>query len=57
MTTLAVDDSPAYRRLLESAVTGLGHDCVAGEDGSRGLEAVREPRRREADSLPLGRRA
>jgi len=34
MKVLAVDDSPAYRRLLASAVTGLGHDCVAVEDGS-----------------------
>jgi two-component system cell cycle response regulator len=34
MRVLAVDDSPAYRRLLASAVTALGHDCVAVEDGS-----------------------
>jgi diguanylate cyclase (GGDEF)-like protein len=32
---LAVDDSAAYRRLLESSVSALGHDCVAVEDGAQ----------------------
>jgi len=35
---LAVDDSAAYRRLLEKAVSGLGHDCIAAEDGIRAWE-------------------
>jgi diguanylate cyclase (GGDEF)-like protein len=30
---LAVDDSPAYRRLLESSVLAFGHDCVVAADG------------------------
>ncbi len=38
MKVLAVDDSAAYRRLLEQAVTGLGHDCIAVEDGIRAWE-------------------
>jgi diguanylate cyclase (GGDEF)-like protein len=32
---LAVDDSAAYRRLLESSVRALGHECVVVEDGVR----------------------
>jgi two-component system chemotaxis response regulator CheY len=33
MKVLAVDDSAAYRRLLESSVRALGHECTAAEDG------------------------
>ncbi|HWW66423.1 MAG TPA: diguanylate cyclase [Solirubrobacterales bacterium] len=38
MKVLAVDDSAAYRRLLEKAVTSLGHDCIVAEDGIRAWE-------------------
>jgi two-component system cell cycle response regulator len=33
MRVLAVDDSAAYRRLLESSVRALGHQCTAAENG------------------------
>jgi two-component system cell cycle response regulator len=33
MKVLAVDDSAAYRRAVERAVTALGHDCVVAENG------------------------
>jgi diguanylate cyclase (GGDEF)-like protein len=35
---LAVDDSAAYRRQLEAAVTNLGHDCLVAEDGLKAWE-------------------
>jgi two-component system cell cycle response regulator len=35
---LAVDDSEAYRRILDKAVRDLGHDCIAVEDGIRAWE-------------------
>jgi diguanylate cyclase (GGDEF)-like protein len=39
---LAVDDSAAYRRLLEKSVTSLGHDCVAVEDGTRAWQVFQD---------------
>jgi len=36
---LIVDDSPAYRRLLEAEVTGLGHECIIADDGTSAWEA------------------
>lgn len=38
MKVLAVDDSEAYRRILDRAVKGLGHECIAVEDGIRAWE-------------------
>jgi diguanylate cyclase (GGDEF)-like protein len=38
MKVLAVDDSAAYRRLLERALTDLGHDCLVVEDGVQAWE-------------------
>lgn len=38
MKVLAVDDSEAYRRILDKAVRELGHDCIAVEDGIRAWE-------------------
>lgn len=38
MKILVVDDSAAYRRLLEVAVTRLGHECVVAEDGLQAWE-------------------
>ena len=38
MKVLAVDDSEAYRRTLEQAISGLGHDCLVAEDGIRAWE-------------------
>lgn len=38
MKVLAVDDSKAYRRILDKAVRDLGHDCIAVEDGIRAWE-------------------
>jgi diguanylate cyclase (GGDEF)-like protein len=35
---LVVDDSAAYRRLLEAAVSGLGHECLVAEDGLHAWE-------------------
>jgi diguanylate cyclase (GGDEF)-like protein len=35
---LAVDDSEAYRRILDKAVSDLGHECIAVEDGIRAWE-------------------
>lgn len=35
MKVLAVDDSAAYRRLLKSAVSALGHECIVAEDGTQ----------------------
>lgn len=35
---LAVADSPTDRRLLDEAMTGLGHDCIAVEEGLRAWE-------------------
>ena len=42
MKVLAVDDSAAYRRLLETAVSDLGHDCVAVENGIRAWELFQD---------------
>jgi two-component system cell cycle response regulator len=39
MKVLVVDDSAAYRRLLERAVSALGHRCVVAEDGLQAWEA------------------
>jgi diguanylate cyclase (GGDEF)-like protein len=39
MKILVVDDSAAYRRMLEVAVAALGHDCVVAEDGAQAWEA------------------
>jgi two-component system chemotaxis response regulator CheY len=33
MRVLAVDDSGAYRRLLQRSVSALGHECIVVEDG------------------------
>jgi two-component system chemotaxis response regulator CheY len=38
MKVLAVDDSAAYRRQLQAAVTNLGHDCLVAEDGLKAWE-------------------
>jgi two-component system, cell cycle response regulator len=38
MKVLAIDDSPAYRRVLGSALFALGHDCLVAEDGLSGWE-------------------
>jgi len=38
MKVLAVDDSAAYRRLLERSVTSLGHECITVEDGIQAWE-------------------
>jgi len=38
MKVLAVDDSTAYRRLLERSVANLGHECVAATDGIQAWE-------------------
>jgi diguanylate cyclase (GGDEF)-like protein len=38
MKVLAVDDSAAYRRQLERAIAGLGHECIVVEDGTRAWE-------------------
>jgi diguanylate cyclase (GGDEF)-like protein len=35
---LVVDDSAAYRRLVEKSVTSLGHGCITAEDGARAWE-------------------
>jgi two-component system, cell cycle response regulator len=35
---LAVDDSAAYRRLVEKSVTSLGHQCISAEDGAQAWE-------------------
>ena len=39
MKILAVDDSPAYRRVLEAALRRLGHDCTVVADGFEAWEA------------------
>jgi diguanylate cyclase (GGDEF)-like protein len=36
MRVLAIDDSPAYRRVLESTLRDLGHQCVVADDGLSG---------------------
>jgi CheY-like chemotaxis protein len=35
---LAVDDSAAYRRLVENSVTSLGYQCITAEDGVQAWE-------------------
>lgn len=39
MKVLAVDDSPAYRRVLETALRRLGHECTVVADGFEAWEA------------------
>lgn len=39
MKVLAVDDSAAYRRVLEAAVRDLGHECVVVENGLAAWES------------------
>ena len=44
MRVLVVDDSAAYRRVLEAEVTRLGHDCTVAVDGRQAWELFdREP--------------
>ncbi len=42
---LVVDDSGVNRRLLVAALTELGHEVHAAENGRRALELLRDPRR------------
>ncbi len=41
MKILVVDDSAAYRRVLEAAVKELGHDCLVAADGLDAWEVFR----------------
>jgi CheY-like chemotaxis protein len=38
---LIIDDDPAVRRLLVSALSRLGHDVVESSDGAEGVELYR----------------
>ena len=40
-TILIADDDPVQRRLLEAAVTKLGHRCLTAEDGDGALDVLR----------------
>lgn len=42
MKVLAVDDSAAYRRLVEKSVISLGHQCITVEDGARAWELFQD---------------
>ena len=41
MRILIVDDSPTPRLILRRELEGLGHECLAAEDGNQALEAFR----------------